>query len=62
MASTPRIPKAEITGLYGWMLKRLSRKLLGEVPEAATSAWGAPTGVSRVNRRSVQSTPLTLWG
>ena len=46
MASTPRIPKREITGLYGWMLKRLSRKHLGEVPEAATSAGGADWRVS----------------
>ena len=35
MTSTPRLPKAEITGLSGWLLKRLSRKQLGEVPEAA---------------------------
>jgi AhpD family alkylhydroperoxidase len=39
MASTPRIPRAEITGLYGWMLKRLSRRHLGEVPEAAGVMW-----------------------
>jgi AhpD family alkylhydroperoxidase len=39
MASTPRVPKAEITGLYGWMLKRLSRKQLGAVPEAAGVLW-----------------------
>jgi alkylhydroperoxidase family enzyme len=39
MASTPRVPKAEITGLYGWLLKRLSRKRLGEVPEAAGVMW-----------------------
>jgi AhpD family alkylhydroperoxidase len=39
MSSTPRIPKAEITGLYGWMLKRFSRKLLGEVPEGAGVMW-----------------------
>jgi AhpD family alkylhydroperoxidase len=39
MSSTPRIPKAEITGLYGWMVKRFSRKLLGEVPEQAEVMW-----------------------
>jgi AhpD family alkylhydroperoxidase len=39
MTSTPRIPKAEITGFYGWMLKRLSRKHLGDVPEAAGVMW-----------------------
>ena len=39
MSSTPRIPKAELTGLYGWALKRFSRKLLGEVPEPAEVMW-----------------------
>ena len=39
MSSTTRIPKAEITGLYGWMLKRFSRKMLGEVPEPAEVMW-----------------------
>jgi alkylhydroperoxidase family enzyme len=39
MSSTPRIPKAEITGLYGYVLKRFSRKLLGEVPEPAEVMW-----------------------
>jgi len=39
MTSRPRIPKAEITGVYGWMLKRFSRKLLGDVPEPAEVMW-----------------------
>ena len=39
MTSTPRVPKAEINGLSGWLLKRLSRKHLGEVPEAAGVMW-----------------------
>jgi alkylhydroperoxidase family enzyme len=39
MASTPRIPKAEITGLYGYVVKRFSRKLLGDVPEPAEVMW-----------------------
>jgi AhpD family alkylhydroperoxidase len=39
MASATRIPRAEITGVYGWMLKRLSRKMLGEVPEGAGVMW-----------------------
>ena len=34
-----RIPKAEITGLYGYLLKRFSRKLFGEVPEPAEVMW-----------------------
>lgn len=39
MTSTPRLPKAQITGLSGWLLKRLSRRQLGEVPEAAGVMW-----------------------
>jgi AhpD family alkylhydroperoxidase len=38
-ASTPRIPKADITGLSGWLLKRFSRKHLGEVPDAMGVMW-----------------------
>jgi AhpD family alkylhydroperoxidase len=39
MSSTTRIPKAEITGLYGYALKRFTRKLLGDVPEPAEVMW-----------------------
>jgi alkylhydroperoxidase family enzyme len=39
MSSTTRIPKAEITGPYGYLLKRFSRKMLGEVPEGAAVMW-----------------------
>jgi alkylhydroperoxidase family enzyme len=39
MASTTRIPKAELTGLYGYALKRFSRKMFGEVPEPAEVMW-----------------------
>ena len=39
MASGPRIPKAELTGVYGTMVKRMSRKMLGEVPEPVEVAW-----------------------
>ena len=39
MSSKPRIPKAEITGLFGYVLKRFSRKLLGDVPEPAEVMW-----------------------
>jgi alkylhydroperoxidase family enzyme len=38
-SSTTRIPMAEITGPYGYLLKRLSRKMIGEVPEAAGVMW-----------------------
>jgi alkylhydroperoxidase family enzyme len=39
MAGTPRIPKAELTGIYGAMVKRMSRKMLGGVPEPVEVAW-----------------------
>jgi alkylhydroperoxidase family enzyme len=39
MSSTTRIPKAEITGLYGFVLKRFSRQMLGDVPEPAEVMW-----------------------
>jgi alkylhydroperoxidase family enzyme len=39
MSDTTRIPKAEITGLYGAMVKRFSRKLLGDVPEPVGVYW-----------------------
>ena len=39
MASNTRIPKAELTGIYGAMVKRMSRKMFGEVPEPIGVAW-----------------------
>jgi alkylhydroperoxidase family enzyme len=39
MSSSPRIPKAELTGLYGAMIKRMSRKMFGEVPEPVGVGW-----------------------
>ena len=39
MSSTTRIPKAKISGIYGYMVKRFSRKLLGDVPEPAEVMW-----------------------
>ncbi len=39
MSSTTRIPKAEITGPYGYLMKRFTRKLLGDVPEPAEVMW-----------------------
>ena len=39
MASRSRIPKAELTGIYGAMVKRMSRKMFGEVPEPVLVAW-----------------------
>jgi alkylhydroperoxidase family enzyme len=40
--STTRIPKAEITGLYGAVVKRFSKKLLGRVPEPLGVYWHNP--------------------
>ncbi|MGN9810033.1 carboxymuconolactone decarboxylase family protein [Micromonospora sp. BQ11] len=39
MASKTRIPKAELTGVYGAMVKRMSRKMLGAVAEPVEVAW-----------------------
>jgi alkylhydroperoxidase family enzyme len=39
MASRTRIPKAELTGIYGAMIKRMSRRMFGDVPEPVEVAW-----------------------
>jgi alkylhydroperoxidase family enzyme len=39
MAGTTRIPRAELTGVYGAVVKRMSRRMFGEVPEPAEVAW-----------------------
>jgi AhpD family alkylhydroperoxidase len=39
MAGTTRIPKAELTGISGAMVKRMSRKMLGDVPDPVGVAW-----------------------
>ena len=39
MSSTARIPSAEINGFYGYLIKRFSRKMLGEVPDALGVLW-----------------------
>jgi alkylhydroperoxidase family enzyme len=39
MTSSTRIPPAEITGLFGLVAKRMSKKLLGEVPEPLGVMW-----------------------
>ena len=41
MAST-RIPATEITGIYGALLKMMSRKMLGQVPEGLSVMWHYP--------------------
>lgn len=42
MASSTRIPKTEITGVYGVLLKTMARRMIGEVPEAAGVMWHNP--------------------
>lgn len=39
MSSTTRIPKAELTGLQGYLVKRFSQRMFGEVPEPAEVMW-----------------------
>jgi alkylhydroperoxidase family enzyme len=52
-----RIPKAELTGVYGWLVKRMSRKMLGRVPEPVGVVWhnrkvlSFSMGLSRATRR-----------
>lgn len=36
---TSRIPKAELTGVYGAVVKLMSRRLLGHVPESLGVSW-----------------------
>jgi AhpD family alkylhydroperoxidase len=42
MASSTRVPATEITGLYGALVKTISRKMVGQVPEAAGVMWHYP--------------------
>ncbi|MGZ4596011.1 MAG: carboxymuconolactone decarboxylase family protein [Actinomycetes bacterium] len=39
MSSNTRIPKAELTGIYGWLVKQMSRKMLGDVAEPVEVTW-----------------------
>ena len=39
MTGNTRVPPAEITGLYGAVLKRFSRKMFGDVPESLGVFW-----------------------
>ena len=39
MTTTARLPEAKITGVSGWLLKRFSRKQLGQVPDAVAVTW-----------------------
>jgi alkylhydroperoxidase family enzyme len=39
MAGNTRVPKAEITGVYGAVMKRISRKMFGDVAEPLAVMW-----------------------
>ncbi|MHB8289992.1 MAG: carboxymuconolactone decarboxylase family protein, partial [Acidimicrobiales bacterium] len=39
MTASTRIPKAELTGIYGAIVKRLSTKMFGDVPQPVEVAW-----------------------
>jgi hypothetical protein len=39
MSSSLRIPPAELTGISGAVIKRMTRKMLGEVPEPLGVVW-----------------------
>jgi AhpD family alkylhydroperoxidase len=41
-AGTLRIPKAELTGVDGFLLKAMARRMLGAVPEAVEVLWHYP--------------------
>jgi alkylhydroperoxidase family enzyme len=39
MTSNTRVPKAEITGVHGAVLKKISRRMFGDVPEPLGVMW-----------------------
>jgi alkylhydroperoxidase family enzyme len=39
MTSTTRVPKAEVSGVYGAVMKRFGRKMFGQVPEPLEVMW-----------------------
>ena len=54
MASSTRVPPAEITGVYGGLLKIMMRRVFGQVPDAAGVMWHHPaifTDSMRFGRR-----------
>jgi alkylhydroperoxidase family enzyme len=42
MANNARVPEAEITGIYGGLLKMAMRKMVGQVPQSAGVMWQNP--------------------
>jgi alkylhydroperoxidase family enzyme len=39
VASNPRVPKAEVAGIHGAIVKRFAKRMLGEVPEPLGVYW-----------------------
>ena len=42
MANSTRVPATEITGVYGSLLKTMSRRMFGQVPEGLGVMWHHP--------------------
>jgi AhpD family alkylhydroperoxidase len=42
MTTTTRIPATELTGIYGALVKTISRRMLGQVPDGAGVMWHYP--------------------
>jgi alkylhydroperoxidase family enzyme len=42
MTSNTRVPKTEITGIYGALVKMMTRRMFGDVPEAVGVMWHHP--------------------
>jgi hypothetical protein len=66
MTSTTRIPRAQLCDLYGTVIARMSRKLLGEVPESievcARCSVPARMHEGRITRMHSISNRLKLTG
>ena len=42
MTNSTRVPATEITGIYGTLIKTVSRKMVGQVPEGIAVMWHYP--------------------
>jgi len=49
MTSTPRVPRTELTGFSGTLVRTLTRRMLGAVPEPAEVMWHYPAVVKDVS-------------
>jgi alkylhydroperoxidase family enzyme len=60
MTGNTRVPKAEITGVYGALLKKVSRKMLGEVPEGLGVMWHNRPVLKASLAEAMSQTPPTV--